>query len=87
MKAIWKYKIEIDDTQTLSIPADYEILTIQHQFSDLCMWVLVDPEIKKKAVMIDIYGTGHTISDLKHKYINTFQVNGGALVFHAFERI
>ena len=32
-----------------------------------------------------IYGTGHKVKDNPGKYINTFQVSNGNLVFHVFD--
>jgi hypothetical protein len=34
---------------------------------------------------IAIHGTGHEVYDGTLRHINTFQINDGALVFHAFE--
>ena len=87
MKQIWKYELKTTDTQTLAIPEGYKILCIQKQYSDPCIWVEVEPDNKKTSVIIDIFGTGHVMSDLKREYIGTYQLNNGSLVFHAFERI
>ncbi len=87
MKTIWKYKLETTGTQSLSLPTGYKILTVQMQDLQVCLWVLVDSEEKKKAILIDIFGTGHYISNVKRNYIGTYQLKGGALVFHVFERI
>lgn len=84
MKAIWKYKIEITDKQTIEIPEGYEILTVQKQRDDVCLWAIVEKEKDCVPVEIYIYGTGHNIPDGHGKYIGTIQLHGGSLVFHTF---
>jgi hypothetical protein len=32
-----------------------------------------------------VYGTGHPVVDEPRKYVGTFQMRGGLLVFHVFE--
>ena len=58
------------------MPKDAEILTIQTQNETPCIWALVNPEH-------DIYYD----MGINRKYINTFQLGGGSLVFHLFERV
>ena len=86
MNTIYKYKLEVTDRQRITLPLNYEILDIQVQHKDVCMWVLVPlKQDTKEMAIIEIFGTGHTINTHDRKYISTFQMNGGDLVFHAFE--
>jgi len=86
MKKVYKYRLEIKDEQTLELPEGAEILTVQSQLGMACLWALVDPERKKEKRIFRIAGTGHPIDDnKKYKYIDTFQLYGGDLIFHVFE--
>ncbi len=88
-KAIYKYQLEVTDLQNILLPKGAEILTIQAQFEKPCLWALVDPnENSNVSVGIEIFGTGPPVGydmGVDRKYISTFQLKGGALVFHAFE--
>ena len=85
MKTVYKYPLSITDTKVIQMPKGAEILTVQfNDWSGLCLWALVDPSQELENVKIRIAGTGHAIEEDIVKYIGTFQLQGGALVFHAF---
>jgi len=67
------------------VPEGAEILTIQTQYNLPCIWALVNPDAKKVPVQIEIFGTGHPIPEGNRKYIGTYQLHNGSLVFHAFQ--
>jgi len=87
MKTIWKFKIELEDTFSIEMPKDAEILTIQEQESLIQMWALLNPNAEKEIRNFEIFGTGHPVGEGVRKYIGTFQLREGRLVFHLFERI
>jgi hypothetical protein len=66
------------------MPEGAEILTVQMQNGEPCLWALVDAHLPTTNRKILIRGTGHDASGVG-RYISTFQMKGGALVFHAFE--
>ena len=87
-KTIWKYELEITDNQNILMPIGAEILTVQMQDGTPCLWALLNPEADIEKRYIEIFGTGHPVScDLgsARKYISTFQMSNGELVFHVFE--
>lgn len=85
-KSIWKFQLETTDIQIIEMPADVEILTIQIQNGVPCIWALVSPDAPKRKVAFEIYGTGNPVPEnAKRKYIGTYQLEKGALVFHCFE--
>lgn len=82
--------MEIIYIQSILMPKGAEILTVQTQNGIPCIWALVDIEAEKEPRVFDIFGTGHPVTfdmGVERKYINTFQLKGGALVFHLFERL
>lgn len=86
MKTIFKYALEVTDTQTVDLPADAVILTVQLQNGDPMLWALIDADTTQgQTRKIHIYGTGHPIRDRLGRYLSTFQMQNGRLVFHVFE--
>ena len=89
MKKIYKYPLEITDTQFVELPLGAEILTAQMHGGQLCLWAVVNtlPEAVKKNRRIEIIGTCNPMPTGDLKYISTFQMMGGGLIFHVFENI
>lgn len=86
MKIIYKYQLEVKDNLTIELPIGAEILTVQSQRDKPCIWALVDNDAIKENRKFKIIGTGNPIENLSNsKYIGTFQLYGGSLVFHLFE--
>jgi hypothetical protein len=85
---IWKYPLEVKDSNQLELPKGAKILCVQLQGHAPCLWAEVDKlEIKKQIVTIDIFGTGHEIDQTPRNYLGTFQMHDGYLVFHAYQRL
>jgi len=86
MITIHKYELEVTDNQKISMPYDFEILSVQVQHGKPCLWARINTAKSEVKVEIIIKGTGHPHlpDDLVGDYIGTFQINDGDLVFHAF---
>jgi len=87
-KTIWKFELETTDNQTIEMPVNAEILTVQTQNEIPCIWALVDPTETKEKRFIEVFGTGHDIHydmGVSRNYLGTYQLHGGSLVFHVFE--
>lgn len=67
------------------MPAGAKLLDVQMQGGECCVWALCDQSAAKEPRHIAIYGTGNQMPDEAGEYVATFQMHGGALVFHAFE--
>jgi hypothetical protein len=89
VKTVWKFPLKADDAQIVAMPANAHILTVQMQYAEPCIWALVNPEMPFEERTILIAGTGHEREDLDGlvNYIGTFQMDGGGLIFHVFERV
>lgn len=83
--AIWKYALEIGDTNLIQMPEGAEALTVQTQHGSLCLWAKVNPDVELEDRLFVIHGTGHAIKDAQETYIGTAQMADGALVWHVFE--
>jgi hypothetical protein len=89
-KTVWKFSFTPDDDIEIDMPEGAQILTVQIQFEQPCIWALVDPKSKLKKKRFKLIGTGHPIeiNDIvDYRYVGTFQLMEGQLVFHLFERL
>lgn len=88
MKTIWKFPLEIEDEQEVEMPPKAELLCVQMQGQQPRLWAVVDPDTtERERRTIAIHGTGHPMAEAAGRYLGTFQMHGGMLVFHAFERV
>lgn len=84
---IYKYPIQITDVQKVKLPIEAQILTAQMQGDALCIWAIVDEAATDtEERTIEVFGTGHPMGQVFRQYIGTVQMQGGALVWHVFER-
>lgn len=82
-RMIWKYTLQA--FTELEIPSGAEVLDVQVQSGEPQLWALVDPNASLELRRFVFFGTGHPISKENLRYVSTFQMLGGALVFHVFE--
>ena len=96
MRIVYKYPLKVEDYQVVTMPKGAQILTVQTQREEPCIWALVDTEndpeeryfrIAEEKRYFRIAGTGHPIrlKDKLLRYVGTFQLIGGDLIFHVFE--
>ncbi len=82
---IFKYPLELEDQQTVTMPMGSRVLCVQVQRGRPCLWAMVDSEVvETEQHHIRIYGTGHPIDRHPSRYYGTFQLKD-TLVFHVFE--
>uniref|UniRef100_A0A6H2A2W0 DUF7352 domain-containing protein n=1 Tax=viral metagenome TaxID=1070528 RepID=A0A6H2A2W0_9ZZZZ len=84
MRTIYKYQCLEMDNFTIEMPTGSHILTVQMQRGEPCIWAIVDPDAFPEQRHFQLFGTGHPIDGIG-RYIGTFQLMGGNLVFHLFE--
>lgn len=84
MEKIFKFLLEIADSQVIKVPQSSKLLCLQTQNDVPCIWAMVKPEAPLVNVTIEMYGTGHPIPDGDRTYLSTFQVKDGLYVFHCF---
>jgi hypothetical protein len=87
MKTIWKFPLKVDDVQLVPMPMGAEVLTMQIQDGQPCLWALVDGGERQEQRLIEIFGTGNPIHEdagIQRRYIGTFQQS--PFVWHVFER-
>lgn len=86
-RVVWKYALEATDWQTIEMPGGAEVLTVQVQHGEPVLWALVDPDNELMERTFRMAGTGHR--NLAYfglgRYVGTFQLEDGGLVFHVWE--
>ena len=81
MKTIHKYPLTWDNTQTLTMPAGSQIVSVQPQHGKITVWASVDTDVKETAdYRIKVYTTGERIEDASLIYLDTCVI--GDFVFH-----
>ena len=81
---VWKYPVKFG-VQGITIPRSAVILHVAPQGGDLMMWTQVNPDDPVSSDRgLAVVGTGHIFEGVAVP-INTFLMDGGSLVFHAFE--
>jgi hypothetical protein len=83
MKMIWKWTLT--QATTIDMPQGAQVLDVQVQHGEPQLWALVDPNAPKVKREFNVYGTGHDLPHNPGTYVGTFQMQGGAFVFHVFE--
>lgn len=81
---IWKFPIELFERQEIRMPAGAQLLDVRLQFDVPVLWALVDPGAEMVSRSIFTAGTGMQTSP-GGRYVGTFQMHGGGLVFHVFD--
>jgi hypothetical protein len=83
---IWKYAVPAEDEFTVTMPKCAQILDVQDQNGQPCLWALVNPEAETEPRHFFLRGTGHPMGEAATGvYVGTFQVAPGPLVFHLFD--
>jgi len=84
--SVYKYEVPVGEHVDIEIPQGAEILSVQTQNDQPCIWALVDKRAPMERRKFRIAGTGHSIDNPNAlTFIGTFQMHGGSLVFHLFE--
>ena len=88
MQVIYKYQLQVADTQKLKLPVGFKILSLQVQDGVPCIWVLLDARSDEYYdCIITTLGAGKNYTYDMGSHIGTYQLHNGALVFHVFNRI
>jgi hypothetical protein len=69
------------------MPGEVRVLSVDVQGGTPCLWALVEPEQAVKVHEFRLIGTGHPIyiDPINMRFIGTFQLHDGRIIFHLFE--
>lgn len=85
MRTIYKYPLRLADRQFVAMPCDAEILSVQVQGQDICLWAIVSPDAKMEVRYFHIVGTGHEMPECRTSFVGTVQL--GSFVGHVFSEV
>jgi hypothetical protein len=84
---IFKYPLEIADTQTVSMPKGAKLLSVAFIGTQLYLWALVDLQRPMVKRTIEIYGTGHPCQSGAKSFVGTVIDQQRGLVWHVFDGV
>ena len=87
MNAIYKYELNGDTLQTVSLPINSTILSVVEQHQDIVMYAVVDTEQQGKIqVQFLLLGTGLNFDNTLdgYSFLNTVKLLDGAIMVHVF---
>jgi hypothetical protein len=83
---VYKYPLPpLGSWISMTMPVDAEPLCVQVQDGLPCMWARIVVGNPPAAHRFRVAGTGHDLGEHVGRHIDSFQLEGGALVFHVFE--
>ena len=86
MKTIWKYRINLAERQTITVPAGGQILCVKVQYDAIAIWSEVETDNPTEERTIVIRGTGqpfHMPRGEHFCYLDTVLL--GDFVWHVYE--
>ena len=83
MRVIWKFTVE-PGRFSVEMPSGSTFLSVQSQRGRPQMWFLCDPHAPLRDRWFRAQPTGVEF-DVEGKYLGTFQMDDGDLVFHLFD--
>jgi hypothetical protein len=88
MQTIFKYTLNLGGSP-IRMPVGAEILSVQAQDGDICLWARVDTSVREfEDRTFMAFGTGDQLpTRLDLHYIGTAMSQGDRLVMHVFENI
>lgn len=81
---VYKYPLLLGDWTSVRMPEGALPLCVQVQDGAPCLWARVDIDKPPVTHHFRIAGTGHDLGSNVGRHIDSFQLHGGALVFHVF---
>jgi hypothetical protein len=84
---IWKWELSVADLQIIMMPIGAQVLSVQVHRGAPQLWAMVDETSPAEPRTFATVGTGHTMTKnaIYGRFIGTYQLHGGDLVFHVFE--
>ena len=86
---IWKWTLAVQDFQSLQMPKNAQVLSVQMQGGQPQLWALVDESAPKETRRFETHGTGNPMpGPAPGAFAGTYQMQNewGTLVFHVFEQ-
>lgn len=86
-ETILKYPLSMTSVQDVIMPIGATIIHLDIQSDVLTLWVVANAEAEDEKRTFTMYGTGDLLDvSMKEEHVGTFLQEGGAFVWHVFER-
>ncbi len=85
MKTVHKFTLKTEDFQLIEMSRGARILCVEVQFGRVCIWAEVDTELSLLDRKIHTVSTGGPMPVVPLRYIGTYQLSGGSLIYHVYE--
>jgi hypothetical protein len=84
---IWKWTLEVADLQAVPMRKGAQVLSVQVQHGRPQIWALVNVAAPIEMRTFATYGTGKLLPGSRDfsRFVGTYQLRKGELVFHVFE--
>jgi hypothetical protein len=82
---VYKFPLTLGDWASVPMPGGADVLCVQVQNGEPFLWARITVGSPPIVRHFRIAGTGHDLGSNVGRYIGTFQLAGGGLVFHVFE--
>ena len=85
MKVVFKYELEILNTQRIPMPKGAQILSFQFKGRHLVIWALVDTALPREGRTFRLVSTGEAVIETNVTFIGTAVDPDIKLSYHLFE--
>ena len=84
---VFKYKFNPTAHVSIMLPRGAQILSVQFQCGEFCLWALVDPDAQMELRNFLFAGTGEELFEAPEnlQFIETLQMEHRSLLRHFFE--
>lgn len=86
MKKIFKYVLDVIDSQPLVLPKGSEIISATEQRGEIVLYALETRETEPEQYEIFIFGTGNPIEGDPGEFIGTVMLQHQTFVVHVFAK-
>jgi len=83
-RRVFKYPVPIADAFALELPEGAEVLAVQVQHGQPCIWALVNTRVRSAPRHFRLARTGQVVGEVT-RHVGSFQTLGSAKMFHLFE--
>lgn len=86
MKKIWKHTIPQDEMRLEVTGPGLNPLHVGTPQGQIDVWIERDDTRPERTIELQVFGTGHVISEEMERYVGTFKLLDGAFIGHIYAR-
>jgi hypothetical protein len=82
---IWKFRLLVRDYDTIQMPAGANIISVDVQHGEVCLWAEVDPGAAPQPRHFALVPTGGQLPRRNLEHLGTVLISSGNFVLHIYE--